>query len=109
MYSRSDWVLAFLYRSSSFSRYVAGLHAVEHLDTKTVLENVDVTALVTGSTCLSLSLSLALSLSCSLSLALSLSLCECECECMCVCVCVPCQPEKEGWGVGRKVYSKLTQ
>ena len=48
VYSRSDWVLAFLYRSSSFSRYVAGLQVVEHLDTNTVLENVDVTALVTN-------------------------------------------------------------
>ena len=96
MYSRSDWVLAFLYRSSSFSRYVAGLHAVEHLDTKTVLENVDVTALVTG---VPVSLSLSLLLSLSLSVSVSVS--------VCVYVCVSLASRRKrvgGWG-GRFIQS----
>ena len=47
VYCESDWVLAFLYRSSSFSRYVAGLQPVQRLDEKnSCLENVNVTALV---------------------------------------------------------------
>ena len=47
VYSESDWVLAFLYRSSSLSRYVAGLQAVDSPDgSNTVLENVNVTDIV---------------------------------------------------------------
>ena len=45
VYSRNDYLLAFLHRASSLAYHVAGLRSIEGLPG---VENVDVTALVTG-------------------------------------------------------------
>jgi hypothetical protein len=56
-YSRTDWVLALVYRSASFSRNVAGLQPVPvppvppDAVTACTLENLDVTHLVTSHWC----------------------------------------------------------
>ncbi|EKX40385.1 hypothetical protein GUITHDRAFT_154173 [Guillardia theta CCMP2712] len=48
-YCQTDWVLSFLYRSSSFSRSVAGLQAIQlEGEENSNLENVDVTGIVKG-------------------------------------------------------------